>query len=77
MKKNTSGSEELEEEKGKSDGETWVLKAKHDSYKLVFHHLQIETWKLEFYLGIRVLDTWDASFQHCFETWQLTKFFDI
>ena len=29
---------------------------------------QIETLKLDFYLGTRVLDTRDASFQHCFET---------
>ena len=26
-------------------------------------------------LKTRVLNTRDASFQHCFETWQLTKFF--
>ena len=33
--------------------------------------------ELEFYLRTRVLDTRDASFQYCFETWQLTKFFNI
>ena len=31
----------------------------------------------EFYLRTRVLNTWDASFQHYFEMWQLTKFFNI
>ena len=39
--------------------------------------MEIEFLKLEFYLGTRVLDTRDASFQNCFETWQLTKFFNI
>ena len=55
-----------------------------ESLKLDFHVdffppklLQVETEKLEFYLGTRVLDTRNASFQHCFKTWQLTKFFYI
>ena len=39
--------------------------------------MEIESLKLEFYLRTRVLDTRDANFQHCFETWQLTKFFNI
>ena len=38
---------------------------------------QIETQKLDFYLGTRVLDTRDASFQLSFQTWQQTKFFNI
>jgi len=38
---------------------------------------QIKTYKLDFYLRIRVLNAQDASFQHCFETGQLTKIFNI
>ena len=52
--------------------------------------MEIESLKLDFHvdffphqtypltnrdLKTRVLDTRDASFQHCFEMWQLTKFF--
>ena len=33
--------------------------------------MEIESLKLDFH----VLNAQDASFQHCFETWQLTKFF--
>ena len=33
--------------------------------------MEIESLKLDFY----VLNAQDASFQHCFETWQLTNFF--
>ena len=54
--------------------------------------MEIESLKLDFHvdffphhthpltnrdLKTRVLDTRDANFQHCFETWQLTKFFYI
>ena len=45
---------------------------KLDFYVDFFHIapmlLQIETQKLEFYLGTRFLDIRDTSFQHCFET---------
>ena len=37
----------------------------------------VDFFPLEFYLGTQFLDIRDASFQHCFETWQLTKFFYI
>ena len=50
------------------------------SYKLEFHvdflpHQlpPLTNWVLK----TQVLDTWDASFQHYFETWQLSKFFYI
>ena len=34
-------------------------------------------FKTRFSATTRVLDTRDASFQNCFEMWQLTKFFNI
>ena len=48
-----------------------------DFYPMSDHPLQIEALKPNFYLRTRVLDTRDTSFQHCFATWKLTKFFDI
>ena len=50
------------------------------SLKLDFHvdFLQRQTYPLTNRdLKTWVLDTRDASFKHCFETWQLTKFFYI
>ena len=62
-------------------------------YSSIFlQFIEIESLKLDFHvdffphhthpitnrdLKTRVLNTRDASFQHCFETWQLTKFFYI
>ena len=43
-----------------------------ESLKLDFY---VDFFPLEFDLGTQFLDIRDASFQHCFETWQLTKFF--
>ena len=49
--------------------------------------MELKSLKLDFHIDFfphqtypltnRDLKTRDASFQHCFETWQLTKFFDI
>ena len=54
-----------------------------ESLKLDFHinfflnSLSNRDLKTRFLFRTRVLNTRDASFQYCFEMWQLTKFFNI